>query len=306
MLAAKVEDISKLEYALLATPKIDGIRCVMREKHIVELFGNVQVEAISRTLTPIPNRYIQEKLAEYNLTGLDGELITWTAGKMDSYNDVQSKVMSRDGKPEFTYHVFDLVLPLPYWDRMATFKDSKDYKWPDDCHLKKVLPRLIEDEANLLAYEAACLEMGFEGVMLRNIDGPYKFGRSTWKQGWLLKLKRFEDSEATIIGFEELMRNENEATTNALGLTERSSHQANLVHGNTLGALIVEKDGLVFNIGTGFDDLMRKQIWLRQAEYHGKTVKYKHQPHGAKEKPRCPVFLGFRNPADTDRTEELI
>jgi hypothetical protein len=26
----------------------------------------------------------------------------------------------------------------------------------------------------------------------------------------------------------------------------------------------------------------------------GKRVKYKHQPHGAKDKPRCPVFIGFR------------
>lgn len=301
MLAAKIKDVSAIKYPVLATPKIDGIRCITREKIISDMFDTDAVEAVSRYLSPIRNRHIQKILGEYRLPGLDGELITWTNGKMDKYNDVQSKVMSYEGNPEFTYHVFDLVEPLPHWDRCAWLKDKLVF--PEDSVFRKILPRLIENEQNLLAYEEACLELGYEGVMLRSIDGPYKFGRSTEKQGWLLKLKRFEDSEAIIVGFDELLRNGNESEINALGLAERSTHKANMIPGNTLGALkVMSPEGIEFNIGTGFDDMTRQQIWFKRNEYLGKTVKYKHQPHGAKEAPRCPVFLGFRTIEDTDAT----
>jgi DNA ligase-1 len=302
MLASKIDDISLLQYPLLATPKIDGIRCITREKLITDMFQQDSVEAVSRYLSPIRNRHIQQTLAECNLPGLDGELVTYNKdGEMDSYNDVQSKVMSYEGTPNFMYHVFDLVEPVPYWDRCAWLKDKLVF--PEQHVLRKILPALIEDETHLLAYEESCLGLGFEGVMLRSIDSPYKFGRSTFKQGWLLKLKRFQDSEATVVGFQELQRNGNDATTNALGLTERSSHQCNLIPAGTLGALLVKNEaGIEFAIGTGFDDTTRFLIWSSRPAYLGRLVKYKHQPHGAKEKPRCPVFLGFRETEDTDRT----
>jgi len=73
----------------------------------------------------------------------------------------------------------------------------------------KLLPRVINSAEELDAFEAACLRDGFEGVMLRSPSGRYKFGRSTLKENLLLKLKRFEDAEAQIIGFEELSHNAN-------------------------------------------------------------------------------------------------
>ena len=293
MLAASIKDMKKVEYPLLATPKLDGIRCVTREKLITDMFNKTTVEAVSRSLKSIPNKYVQSILGEYNLTGLDGELITYTNGVMDEYYQVESKIMRQEGQPDFKFHVFDLVEPLPYWDRMEWLKDKMTFT--SDCKLVKVLPVLMQNEEHLLAYEEACLQLGFEGVMLRNIDGPYKFGRSTFNQQWLLKLKRFQDAEATVIGFEELMVNGNEAMTNALGLSERSSHQAGKIPGNTLGALIVVgHNGVQFNIGTGFDANMRKDIWLMKDSYKNRLVKYKYQPHGQKDAPRCPVFLGFR------------
>jgi len=293
MLAAGIKDMTKLTLPKLATPKLDGIRCVTREKQILDLFGKSTVEAVSRSLTSIPNRYVQQVLGEYDLTGLDGELITYTDGVMDEYYQVESKIMSRDGTPDFKFHVFDLVEPLPYWDRMEWLKDKLVF--PETSRLLKVLPVLIQSIEQLNAYEEACLQLGFEGVMLRDIDGPYKFGRSTFNQQWLLKLKRFEDAEATIIGFEELMVNGNEAVTNALGLSERSSHKANLIPGGKLGALIVVgHNGVQFNIGTGFNDEQRRDIWMKRDSYKCKLVKFKYQPHGQKDAPRCPVFLGFR------------
>lgn len=298
MLAAKCQDIGKLRYPLLCTPKIDGIRAVTRTKFQFDLMEQgVTVEPQSRFLKPIPNRHIRETIGLCNLLGLDGEIVTFTNGKMDTFFDVSSKVMSEAGKPEFEYMVFDVVEPLNYVERMIQLKDGLIF--PDGGCLKKLLPVMIPDEVHLLSYEEAMLQSGFEGVMIRSCSGLYKFGRSTFNQGHLIKLKRFDDAEATVIGFQELMHNENEATVSALGLTERSDHKANKVYGNKLGALIVNgHNNQTFNIGTGFTDTQRIEIWNNQEKYLMQKAKYKYQPHGEKDAPRCPVFLGFRSMLD--------
>ena len=53
------------------------------------------------------------------------------------------------------------------------------------------------------------LDDGYEGLMLRAPDGPYKFGRSTVKENTLLKVKNFLDDEAEVIGFKEQTTNTN-------------------------------------------------------------------------------------------------
>jgi len=58
------------------------------------------------------------------------------------------------------------------------------------------------------------------------------------------------------------------------------------------------KTGKEFKIGTGFDDTTREFIWKNKESYIGKIVKYKTQLHGSKDKPRFPVFLGFRHEED--------
>ena len=71
--------------------------------------------------------------------------------------------------------------------------------------------------------ESACLEFGYEGIMLRDPNGTYKFGRSTARDNILLKVKRFLDDEAEVIGIEEKMSNQNVAEKDNFGRTERSS-----------------------------------------------------------------------------------
>ena len=60
--------------------------------------------------------------------------------------------------------------------------------------------------------------MGGEGLILRNPDGVYKFGRSTPKQQLSIKVKFFEQDEFEVIGFTERMHNANQAKINELCL----------------------------------------------------------------------------------------
>src|SRR5690606_23922036 len=130
------------------------------------------------------------------------------------FNKISSAIMSDGGEPDFRFCVFDYVstsLTEPYKQRMARL-EALDL--PDFC--EKVLPAVINSKEELIDFEKKCLEAGYEGIMVRSPDSPYKCGRATLKQGWLLKVKRFKDSEATIIGFEEQMENTNEATIDEL------------------------------------------------------------------------------------------
>ena len=285
MLAGKAPtDLAKLRYPLLAAPKIDGIRCLI-----------VDGVPLTRSLKPIPNRFITETLRRYKLPALDGELLVGLA-----FSDCSSAVMSRDGEPEFTYWVFDRVdaPTMTFHARLLLARAAVERARRQ--HVRYVVHTEVCDEEGLLAYEATCLANGFEGVMLRDPVGRYKFGRSTTGEGLLLKLKRFEDAEAEIIGFEELLHNANEAMTGELGQTKRSKKQGGMVPMNTLGALVVKhlKTGIEFRLGTGFGAETRRQIWAERKRFLGSIVCFKSQPYGAKDAPRLPVFKGFRSVED--------
>ena len=277
MLAATL-DMDRLVLPTLCTPKYDGIRCLIREG-----------VARSRTLKPIPNLHVRALLAECP-DDLDGELIVPNT----SFNATQSAVMRGDGTPDVRYYVFDLIRDAPYEQRM---KELESIVLPDVCI--KVMPVRISTKTSLYAYEERCLREGYEGIMLRLPTGPYKYGRSTEKQGYLLKMKRFTDAEARIVDFEELMHNENEAMVDERGYAKRSSHKDGKVPGDTLGCFVVETEShQIFKVSTGLTAEERQVYWDSRADLVGKLVKYKYQEAGAKDLPRFPVFLGFRSEDD--------
>jgi DNA ligase-1 len=166
----------------------------------------------------------------------------------------------------------------------------------------KILPLkcdLVNSYEALLKTEAKYLAEGFEGIMLRDPSAPYKFGRATLKQGNLIKLKRFDDAEALILGFQELMENQNEDVKDSFGLAKRGSSKEGKVGKGTLGALEVECltgpfKGKQFCIGTGFDQATRQEIWDNRTQWVGKTITFKYQTIGSVDAPRFPVFKAIR------------
>jgi len=291
MLAATMKGTLASGTTKLASTKLDGVRCLV-----------INGVAMSRSLKPIPNKHVQDLFGRKELNGLDGELIVGKPTDPDVYRTTMSCVMSIQGCPDVYFYVFDdfsheagFALRLKAVGlRLASLKHLRPGR------LKIVEHVAVATQDDLLQLEQSYLNAGYEGVMLRDPDGPYKHGRSTEKEGWLLKLKQFMDSEAKIIGFTELMHNTNEAKTNELGHKERSSKKAGLKGRGVLGALMVRdiKTGVEFDIGTGFDELDRREIWGLQKDLMGKIVKYKYFPGGVKDKPRFPVFLGFRDQID--------
>lgn len=288
MLSATIKDIGDVQFPVMASPKFDGIRALV-----------VDGVVMSRNLIPIPNKHIQRVFGDPRFNGLDGELICGDPWAKDCFNRTSSAVMSRDGEPSMDFIVFDnyLIPEVPYdvrWEGLPMYEKI------DNCHLQKVASHVIHTGRKLKKLEKALVRAGYEGIMVRGLKSRYKYGRATMKGQELMKLKRFEDSEAEVIGYTPWMRNINELERDNLGGAKRSRKKEGLVETAMLGALQVRdlKTGVEFEIGTGFNVWQRERYWEHKEDMVGMVVKYKHQPAGAVEKPRFPVFLGFRHPID--------
>ena len=290
MLAATLKDPSKLRFPVLASQKLDGLRATAQGGRL-----------LSRTLKPLPNKYVQERFAMIP-DGLDGEIIVGDPLAPDAFRKTTSLVMS-DDKPldwfkgeEVRLHVFDKFGTEGFKDRILRADIARG-----GMEFVVIVPHiLINDMEALLAFEADYLSKGAEGVMVRSLNGPYKQGRSTENEGYLIKVKRFEDSEAEILDSFEEMHNDNEKQTNELGRTKRSTNKEGLVPTGVLGGFEVRdlKTGVEFSVGSGFDAAEKEAYWQNRLGLFGKIIKYKHFPVGGKDKPRHPIFLGFRDRRD--------
>ena len=284
MLGVDVE-LEKLTFPVYASPKLDGIRTTIKDGQV-----------LSRNGKQIPNLFTQSLFKDYH--GLDGELIVGSPIHPNVFQLTTSGVMSRDGTPNVRLYVFDCWNAEGGIDNRYTelLKITKG----NIVDIEVVQQTIINSMEELLQFEKECLEQGYEGAMIRYPDAKYKNGRSTVKEGALLKLKRFKDSEAEILSIEPLLRNHNEATKNALGRTERSSHKDNKIADDLLGSMNVKDyyTGIEFSIGSGFNEEQRRDFWNRRDELIGSIVKYKSFAIGVKDKPRFPIFLGFRDKRD--------
>ncbi len=302
MLAGKIESAEKLElieWPAFCSPKVDGIRCLIHPS----------LGPVTRSFKPVPNDHIYgalDKLAGQSY--LDGELIAVDENRNDlSFNETQSAVMTHDGQPDFVFAVFDCFQD-PDQDFMARHvlaqKIVGGIGVPQITILEHVLVRSLEE---FIGFAEKCVEGGFEGSIIRSPAGIYKSGRSTFNQGWLLKYKNWVDTEGTVIGFNELMRNDNPDVGDKFGLAKRSSHKANMVPMHMLGALVLMTEWGELRVGSGFTMAQRQEIWLRNMDVSeryrnkdafapdiGRKVTFKYQPFGMQDKPRFPIFKSFR------------
>ena len=124
---------------------------------------------------------------------------------------------------------------------------------------------VCENEAHLRKKLRQIESLGGEGIMLRKPNSPYEIGRSYN----LLKVKTYEDAEATVIGH----------------------LPGSGKHAGRLGALQVElPNGIQFAIGTGFSDRERND-----PPPVGSIVTFKYYGYHKSGIPRFASFLRIRD-----------
>jgi DNA ligase 1 len=293
-------DESKLVFPLIAEPKIDGVRGL-----------NLTGKLTGRSLKPFGNRYTSRFFSYSAFTGLDGELAAAHECDPALCRLTTSALGTHEGDPFVLWWLFDYVtvetVRLPYVERYELLcKRVEELRAMPvvfaQAERLRVVPCVqVHDLDELNAWDAQWLEQGYEGTIIRKPSGGYKYGRSTVREGGLLRIKRFVEEDAVVTAIIEGQSNQNEAIINALGQTERSTHQENMVPNGMVGAFecIDVKTGNPITVSAGTMSHEDRVKYFKHPElildHH---IKYKHFPKGVKDKPRFPTFQSIRMKED--------
>jgi DNA ligase 1 len=277
LLSATLEDPLRLTWPVLVSPKLDGLRCIIRDG-----------VALSRNLKPFRNKFVQDQLAGLP-TGLDGELIVGAPNRGNVLGRTQSGIMSSEGEPDFTFHVFD------NFDQPDRAFKARHWSLYDVKHERvSVVPHLqVNELQQFIEHEQMIVDLGYEGVMIRGIYGHYKFGRSTHNDQILWKFKRFSDGEALVTGLEEGVHNHNPQTVDALGRSKRSNHQDGMVGSGRVGTILATNvtTGQQLRVSPGeMTQEDRVHYWNNPQELVGKMITIKWFEYGILDQPRFCTF----------------
>ena len=282
--------LDKVKFPIYISTKFDGIRALVIDSVVY-----------SRSLKPIRNKYVQKLFGKPEYNGFDGELIVGDIYAKDVFQKTTSGVMSEDGTPDVTFHVFDLW-SIPTFDYEYRQRELQDlllqdatmsgvvYTMIHKCHTIEDLEFFLNHEKNV----------GGEGLIGRKPDGVYKYGRSTPREQLSIKFKFFQQEEFEVVGFNERMHNTNEQKRDELGYAERSSAKDGLVPTNTLGSLVLKYGDDTFNcgVGVGLTEELRKFIWENKEKYLGSLASIRFMSVGMDKLPRIPTLVGFRDIED--------
>jgi DNA ligase 1 len=293
---------SELRFPYFGSYKLDGYRAFHEG-------GNI----LTSSANPVTNDYTQDLYQNrtlagrpfFDFTGLDGELVVGAWNDPRAFHNTSGPVRRKSGEPDVRWYIFD--------DRTSPgdaflHRSQKACGRVEELHdsgfkrIEYLQQQWLRDLQDMLEFERQAIAMKFEGIMLRDPNGRYKFGRSTVKENLLLKVKRFINEEARITGFKEQMENMNDAVQDNFGNAKRSENKDMMVGTGMVGAFTVESDlwPRPFEISaTSLTHEERRHAFNNfESEYKGQLARFKYFPHGVVEVPRHGMFESIRDPND--------
>jgi DNA ligase-1 len=273
---------SKLKGQVFVEPKLDGVRviaiCDTRKDEVVLMSRN------GKELVNFPhiNTQLDHLLGELDRSWVfDGEIMS---------ADFQSlmKQIHRKGDAQTDDAILNLFdcMPLEMFQQgECTEPLTKRKQWlesfdfgPNIRTIESVRFDLDEDYDKFMDYNRLCIDKGYEGIMIKPVNGVYECRRSSL---WL-KVKPFIEVSLKVVAVEEG--------------TGRNAGK--------LGALIVEgtDDGkfIKTNVGSGLTDEDREAFWKDTEKLIGQIVEVRadavtqNQDAVDEYSLRFPRFLRFR------------
>ena len=298
-------NLDEIKYPLLASTKLDGIRCIFYKGKMV-----------SRSLKPIQNKQLREKFEpirayseEYNLI-LDGEIY----GTGMSFQQIVSKVMTQDFEDKKSIKKFGKIVQIPERLKFYCFDVIKDDEFDKEFSLRyandvlkvedafprlaiSVYHKIVNNKKEVEVYFEEVLALGYEGLILRSLDGRYKCGRGTIRENLIYKVKSFLDFDAKVIGLVQAteVNTNTEKKINELNRSVTSKKKSDRHVINKASCFKVLYEGKEVKVSIALPDEDKKYIWNNSEEFIGRIIQYKGMLIGAKDVPRHPVFLRYRD-----------
>jgi DNA ligase 1 len=257
----------KMPKSVFIEPKLDGIRLLATvEGGTCNMFARSGKaitnfdDTIGAQLAKLPDGVYDGEIMDENFTALMRQVRRQTDA------DVSSSYLA----------LFDYVTPEDWKNQNGTVSMRGRRLFLESIFANNTFTGivLIEQKEIPCTAEAVAAEQvawesqGFEGAMVKSPDAVYKFGRSKH----VLKCKSFFDADVPVTGFREG--------------TEKLA-------GN-LGSLFVDFNGVEVNVGSGFSDEQRAEIWNNQDKYLGMIAECRYQEITPDGSLRFPTFVCWR------------
>lgn len=195
----------KIRYPAFAQPKLDGVRMIAYVDK-----GTNKVTCLSRTgkeYTSDSLQYVTEALLK--LKNVNAQNF-WFDGELYSENLTFEEIVgicrntlrpNAEVYKKLEYHVYDFILETPetFTDRLALLNQI-----PTKGVVQRVLTTTVESIEDVRTKHDAFVELGYEGIMVRNKLGLYVQNRSYDLQ----KFKNFQDQEFRITDVKEAVGND--------------------------------------------------------------------------------------------------
>ncbi|XP_046549454.1 LOW QUALITY PROTEIN: uncharacterized protein LOC124259371 [Haliotis rubra] len=234
--------------------KLDGVRAFWNGRCFYSRLGNAFIA---------PEWFTKDLPTDMHL---DGELFGGR-GKFQSTVSIV-KTPGDERWKKISYHVFDVpsLEKQPFekrYEELQGYFDKAKPKYAVLCEQTKCTSKEhVEEELE------KAIDLGGEGVMLREPKSKYERRRSPS----LLKMKKFHDAEAVVIGHEK-GKGRNQFVCGALRCRMEC--------------------GKEFSVGSGLNDAQR-----RKPPKIGAIITYRFQEYTNSGSPRFPTFVGIRIDAD--------
>lgn len=187
-----------------ASRKLDGTRCLMfykdGEVHTTSRGGKDYDVATKHIRT---SKWVKEYFSKYPDSILDGEL--YIHGYPLSYISGLVRLKDFCEKHEsLEYWVYDLVdETMPFKERLAKLDILKTAF--SDSKIQYVPHILVKGKQDIMSLHNQWIQEGYEGLVLRDPDEPYKCGARDWR---MCKVKIFQDDEFKILDIVDGLRDE--------------------------------------------------------------------------------------------------
>jgi DNA ligase 1 len=275
MLAKEFDKFKKkLSYPVHVQPKLDGVRALAK-------WENGKVVLTSRSGKPwnaVPhiNKALEKFLPKDSV--FDGELYIHGV-TFQAITRLVKKL--RPESIEVKYHVYDIPdhkgdSDLPWSDRrihLDELRKSTSAVPVNVRHIVAVESEVAKNEAEVIAIHDKLVHEGYEGCIVRTLDGRYLYG---YRSDDLLKVKNFDDGEFEVVGSESGSGRYENAAIWICKTSTGTEFKANMK-----------------------TSIANKEEYLKHAKsYVGKKLTVRYFGKSEDGNPRFPVGIAFRDEKD--------
>jgi DNA ligase 1 len=269
-----------IDFPVQCEPKLDGLRLIaIKHNNVVQLFTRNGTELDT---FPTLSRYLESRSDIQEMVfDAEGMAVDWN----ESASVLMSRKRAKDDK-NMLYNVFDCMTFEEWTNQKCSKTQSQRREFlmsffsneSNESPVKPTTVRICNNNDELKEFYVECVNVGYEGIMIKKLDGLYTFDRSkAWK-----KMKPIATYEGVIVG-----------TYNGNPGAKRE--------GLFGGFIVMLSNGVTTDVGSGMSDAMKEEVEQNRNKYIGLICENSAQPPlTADGKMRFPRFERFRDASDVD------